>query len=156
MYPDVCRWFKKLLEQKFEGAKICVEDTSRKALSKWLVEKGFHTLFSDYQTYEIEVDITGVIENHGKAYLGFIECKLNRITLRDLSQLLGYSKVALPFYSIITSPRGISRSLNLLFNIARRDDVLFYSTDRHVIIGKWNEKRRELDSFSIIPRGSRL
>jgi hypothetical protein len=156
MYPDVCIWFKELLEQKFKSAKICVEDTSRKVLSKWLVETGFHEFFADYQTYEIEVDVTGVIKKSNEAYLGFVECKLDRITLRDLSQLLGYSKVALPFYSIIVSPKGISRSMNLLFNIARRNDILFYSEDRHIIIGKWNERRRELDLSSIIPRGSRL
>jgi hypothetical protein len=156
MYPDVCVWFKKLLEQKFRDAKIRVEDTSRKVLSKWLVETGFHNFFADYQTYEIEVDVTGVIEKSNEAYLGFVECKLDKITLRDLSQLLGYSKVALPLYSIIVSPKGISQSMNFLFNIARRNDILFYSTDRHILIGKWNEKRRELDISSIIPRGSRL
>lgn len=156
MYPDVCSWFKRVLKEKFKDAEICVEDTSKKILSKWLVERGFHNFFPDYQTYEIEVDVTGVIEKSDEAYLGLIECKLGRITLRDLSQLLGYSKVALPLCSIILSPRGVSRSMNLLFNIARRNDVLYYSTDKHIIIGKWNERRKELDFSSIIPKGSRI
>lgn len=154
MYPDVCAWFKKILKEKFKNTKVCVEDTSKKILSKWLVEKGFHNFFSDYQTYEIEVDVTGIIEKSDEAHLAFIECKLGRITLRDLSQLLGYSKVALPLYSLIISPQGISRSMNLLFNIARRNDVLYYSSDRHIIIGKWNERRQELDLSSIIPKGT--
>lgn len=156
MYPDVCNWLKKILKEKFKDAKVCVEDTSRKVLSKWLVEEGYTNFFPDYQTYEIEVDVTGLIEKSDEAHLGLIECKLDRITLRDLSQLLGYSKVALPLYSIILSPEGISRSMNFLFNIARRNDVLYYSTDRHIIIGKWDEKRKELDFSSIIPRGSRI
>ena len=154
MYPDVCAWFKKTLEKKFKDAKICVEDTSKKVLSKWLVEKGFHNFFPDYQTYEIEVDVTGIVEKADEAHLGFVECKLNRITLRDLSQLLGYSKVAIPLYSLIISPKGTSRSINLLFNVARRNDVLYYSSDRHIIIGKWDEKRQELDLPSTIPKGS--
>jgi len=153
MYPVVCSWFEKILKDKFRNAKICVEDTSRKVLSKWLVEKGFHNFFPDYQTYEIEVDVTGIVEKPNEAHLGLIECKLGRITLRDLSQLLGYSKVALPLYSIILSPKGISRSMNLLFNIARRNDILYYSADRYIIIGKWNDKRKELDASSIIPKG---
>lgn len=156
MYPDVCVWFKKTLKKKFQDAKICVEDTSKKVLSKWLVEKGFHNFFPNYQTYEIEVDVTGIVEKSNEAHLGFIECKLGRITLRDLSQLLGYSKVALPLYSIILSPKGISRSLNLLFDIARRNDILYYSTDSYIIIGKWNGKRKELDLSSIIPKGGRI
>lgn len=92
---------------KNKDAKIYVDDTSRKALSRWLLEYKFYSLFPDYQTYEIEVDVAGVIECPGGAYLGFVECKLNRITLRDLSQLLGYSKVAKPLWSLIISPKGI-------------------------------------------------
>lgn len=156
MYPDVCAWFKRILEEKFKDAKVCVEDTSKKVLSKWLVEKGFHIFFPDYQTYEIEVDVTGIVEKVDEAHLGFIECKLGRITLRDLSQLLGYSKVAIPLYSLIISPKGITRSMNLLFNIARRNDVLYYSSDRYITIGKWNERRKELDLSSIIPKSSRI
>jgi len=156
MYPDVCAWIRRMLEWKFKNANICVEDTSKKILSKWLVEKGFHNFFPEYQTYEIEVDVTGVVEESGKAYLGLIECKLGRITLRDLSQLLGYSRVALPLYSIIVSPKGISHSLYSLFVVARRNDILYYSADRHIIIGKWNEKAKEIDMASIIPKGSRI
>jgi len=156
MYPDVCAWFKRILKTRFKEANICVEDTSRQILSKWLVKKGFHKFFPEYQTYEIEVDVTGVIKGFNEAYLGLIECKLNKITLRDLSQLLGYSKVALPLYSLILSPKGISRSMNLLLNVARRNDILYYSTDRHIVIGRWSERRKEPDFSSIIPKGSRV
>jgi hypothetical protein len=157
MYPDVCLWLKKMLQSKFKNAKICVEDTSKKVLSKWLLEKGFHNFFPDYQTYEVEVDVTGVILKPGKeAHLGFVECKLGKINLRDLSQLLGYSKVASPLYSIILSPKGISQSLNLLFNVARRNDVLYYSANRHIFIAKWEEKKKEIDISTIIPKGASL
>ncbi len=97
MYPHVCIWLKKLLERKFKNATIHVDNTSKKVLSKWLVEKGFHKHFKGYQTYEIEVDVTGLIEKLNETHLAFVECKLGRITLRDLSQLLGYSKVACHF-----------------------------------------------------------
>jgi hypothetical protein len=156
MYPDVCAWFKRIVVEKYEDSKIHIEDTSRKVLSRWLVEKGLHKLFPDYQTYEIEVDIIGIIERNNGASLGMIECKLNQITLRDLSQLLGYSRVALPLYSIILSPKGVSKSMHRLFNISRRNDVLNYSNDRHIVIGKWNEKRKELDFSTIIPKGSQI
>ncbi len=156
MYPEVCAWFKGILLEKHDDSKIHVQDTSRKVLSRWLVEKGLHKLFPDYQTYEIEVDIVGIIEKEDNAFLGMIECKLNQITLRDLSQLLGYSKVALPLYSIILSPQGVSKSMHLLFNVSRRNDILSYSNDKHIIVGKWSEKRKELDFPSIIPKGSQI
>lgn len=157
MYPDVCLWFKKMLQSKFKNARICVEDTSKKVLSKWLLEKGFHNFFPDYQTYEVEVDITGVVVKSDKeAHLGFVECKLGKINLRDFSQLLGYSKVALPLYSIILSPKGVSNSLNLLFNIARRNDILYYSADRHIFIIRWNGQKKEIDFSTIIPKGAHI
>jgi len=157
MYPDVCSWFRKMLQSKFKDATICVEDTSKKVLSKWLLEKGFHSYFPDYQTYEVEVDVTGVVVKSNKeAHLGFVECKLGKINLRDFSQLLGYSKVALPFYSIILSPKGISQSLNLLFNIARRNDILYYSEDKHIFITTWFIRKKEIDFSTIIPKGARI
>jgi len=156
MYHDVCEWFKKFLEKRFKGSSIDVENTSKKVLSKWLIEKGYHKYFKDYQTYEIRVDVSGLIKEAESAHLAFVECKLSRITLRDLSQLLGYSKVSIPSFSIILSPKGISRSMNLLFNISRRNDILYYSPDKHIIIGTWSETRQEIDPSSIIPKGSRL
>ncbi|MEM3626421.1 MAG: hypothetical protein QXZ25_00135 [Candidatus Bathyarchaeia archaeon] len=157
MYPDVCSWFKKVLQSKFKNARICVEDTSKKVLSKWLIEKGFHNFFPYHQTYEVEVDVTGVIVKSDKeAYLGFVECKLGKINLRDFSQLLGYSKVALPMYSIILSPKGVSHSLNLLFNVARRNDILYYSADRHIFITRWDERKRDIDFSTIIPKGANI
>lgn len=154
MYPDVCVWFKKILQEKYDASRIYLEDTSRKILSRWLVEKKLQNLFPEYQTYEIEVDITGIIEGKGQAFLGMIECKLNPITLRDLSQLLGYSRVAQPLYSIILSPKGVSKSMHRLFNISRRNDILSYSNNKHIVIGKWDENRIELDFSTIIPKGS--
>jgi hypothetical protein len=156
MYHDVCGWLKGFLESRYKGSSIDVENTSKKVLSKWLVEKGYHRYFKDYQTYEIQVDVSGLIKKTESAQLAFVECKLSRITLRDLSQLLGYSKVAIPSFSVIVSPKGISRSMNSLFNISRRNDVLYYSSEKHIIIGRWDETRQEIDSSSIIPKGSRL
>lgn len=156
MYSDVCSWFKKVLQEKHKDCKIHLEDTSRKVLSRWIVEKKLQHLFPDYQTYEIEVDITGIIEEDNKASLGMIECKLNHITLRDFSQLLGYSRVAQPLYSIILSPKGVSKSMHRLFNVSRRNDILNYSDKKHIIIGKWNEKRKEIDFATIIPKGSQI
>ncbi len=146
-----------MLQSKFKDARVCVEDTSKKVLSKWLLEKGFHTSSPDYHTSEVDVDVTGVVVKSDKeARLGFIECKLGRINLRDFSQLLGYSKVVIPLYSIILSPKGISQSLNLLFNVARRNDILYYSADKHIFITKWLGRKKEIDFSTIIPKGESI
>jgi len=156
MYPAVSKWLERTLKNKYRRADIWVFDTSRIVLSKFLVENGYHVLFNEYQTFEIQVDVTGIIKRENKADLVFVECKRKEISLRDLSQLIGYSKVALPAHSIILSPKGVSKSLSLLFNVWRRYDVLYYAKNKYILIGRWDVDRKELDPSSIIPRGSSI
>jgi len=155
MYKDVCEWLRIRLNNKFKKAKkIIVADTSDKVLSKWLFEIKCHQFFPDYQTYDIQVDVTGVILEKNKASLAFVECKLDKMNLRDLSQLIGYSKVACPVISILLSPRGLSDSMNLLFNVFRRNDILFYAPRKFIVIARWDETKKEVDMSSLIPKGS--
>jgi hypothetical protein len=153
MYPHVAQWLRHLLAQKFRHSTVVVEDTSKKVLSRFLVERGLHELFRDYQTYEIQVDVTGVVHNGKTAGLAFIECKLDKISLRDLSQLLGYSRVATPLVSIIISPEGISDAINLLFNTHRRNDILSYGDKGCIRIARWDENKRDINMQTLIPKG---
>lgn len=95
MYPEVCAWLHDLLDAGFPRATVEVADTSRVILANYLEQRGLAALFPDCQTYEINVDVTGVVKAK-KPHLAFVECKLTPLTLRDMSQLLGYSKVAVP------------------------------------------------------------
>jgi hypothetical protein len=88
-----------------------------------------------------------------RARLALVECKLEKINLQDVSQLLGYSKVALPLASIIISPEGISDSINLLFNVHRRDDILSYGQDGCIRIARWIESKKDIDMHTLIPKG---
>jgi hypothetical protein len=88
---------------------------------RFLERENFHTLFPDFKTYEIHVDITAVIRpKKGKAVLGFVECKRDQISLRDISQLLGHSRVALPVYSIIVTPGGVTPAVHFLLDTYSR------------------------------------
>jgi hypothetical protein len=156
MYPYVCSWLKSVLSKKYTNAKVIVEDTSKKVLSRWLYDHAFHIYFKQYQSFEIEVDVTGIAITGKEAHIAFVECKLNKITLRDLSQLLGYSKVALPSLSIILSPNGLSDSMNFLLNIFRRYDILCYNKDKYIIVGRWDCSKNEPDIPSLIPKNAHL
>lgn len=152
MYPHVCSWLKTVLARRYKTSNILVEDTSKKILSKWLFDNNFHHYFKDYQSFEIEVDVTGIAITKTKVHMAFVECKLNKITLRDISQLLGYSKVAMPSLSLILSPNGISDSMNILLNVFRKYDILRYNTDNFIIIGKWDCSKAEPEIHSLIPK----
>lgn len=129
-----------------------VTDTSRVTLGSFLEQKGLTELFPDYQTYEINVDITGVIRGK-KPRLVFVECKLTTLKLRDVSQLLGYSKVANPTCSIIISPAGMSKALGLLLKVYRRYDLLEYAQDQRLKVGEWDTTRKTVNPVTIIPPG---
>lgn len=145
-------WFQDLLKSRFPKSAITVADTSRITLGNHLEREGFSELFPDYQTYEINVDVTEIVKRKNPC-LAFVECKLTVLTLRDLSQLLGYSKVAKPIYSILISPAGISKALTLLLKIHRRYDVLEYTEGTRLKVGIWNPIRKTVDPASIIPIG---
>ncbi len=129
-----------------------VSDTSRVSLSRFLEQKGLSELFLDYQTYEISVDITGIVQGKHPS-LAFVECKLATLTLRDVSQLLGYSKVAKPIFSILISPTGISKALSLLLKVYRRYDVLEYAEDQRLMVGIWDAICKTVDPATLIPPG---
>jgi len=152
MYPDVIRWLQKFLIDHFSKSDVYCFDTSRVYLNDFLSRKGFSE-FRDSATYEIKVDITGIIRQDKKSNLIFIECKLSYINLKDISQLLGYSKVAQPLYSLIISPKNVSDPVNTLFRTYKRYDVLKYTDKQEICIAKWNVEQKDIDYNSIIPPG---
>jgi hypothetical protein len=156
MYPHVCTWLRKVLARRYRGAEILVENTSKKVLSRWLYDRGLHGYFQGYQSFEIEVDVTGVAKTGSEVYMAFVECKLSKITLRDISQLLGYSRVAQPSLSLILSPKGLSDSMNALLNVFRRYDILHYNRGKYIVVGKWDYSKAEPDASSLIPKGIRI
>jgi hypothetical protein len=155
MYPEVCTWLQGALKARFPRSKVKIADTSRVTLSRYLEQEGLEDLFPDYQTFEINVDVTGIVKNK-KPRLTFVECKLTTLTLRDIGQLLGYSQVAKPAYSILISPVGISAALNLLLNVHRRYDVLEYAGGQRLKVGIWDPVRKTVDPASLIPPGEHL
>jgi hypothetical protein len=156
MYLDVKDWLRRLLRSRFPHSQVEVFDTSQVSLWKFLQRENYHRFFSDYLSYEIQVDITGIIESPQGAQLAFVECKLKPVRLRDVSQLLGYSRVARPFLSVILSPRGYSRSISYLVETFGRVDVLEYDKGRRIRIATWDPIRKEIDPRFTLPKGEHL
>ncbi len=94
-----------------------------------------------------------MIKGKDKCALAFVECKLNSISLKDISQLIGYSKVVRPVFSLILSPAGISSPVNTLINIYKRYDILTYWNNLKIRIAKWNKTTKDIDAATLIPHG---
>lgn len=158
IYPDVIYWLNSYLKHRYSGATIESYDTSRENLCDFIRRHELSKYFSESETYFVKVDVTGVVlyKDKGKCFLAFVECKLNPITLKDVSQIIGYSKVVKPVLSLIISPQGISAPVNRLINIHRRYDILTYQDDLKVRIAKWNKSTKAIEASSLLPHGEHL
>jgi hypothetical protein len=154
LYPGVAAWLAAHLKGMHPRAKVTAQDTHSTDLSAFLRKEGLHRSFKDYTAYEIQVDVTGVIETRLSVELAFVECKVGPITLRDVGQLLGYSLVARPVLSFLVSPCGLSDKLRSLLLAFGRQDILTYATGRMIRLAAWDVTRGEVDLASIVPIGS--
>lgn len=148
MYPAVIEWLLRELQGKFgkKARRIQVRDTHDSDLSNFVVSLGYEKAFPEFSTYNIRQDITGFIEySDTKVDLVFVECKLGRLRLLDLSQLIGYSCIALPIYSILLSPLGMGPTLSRLLLSFNRKDILEFRPNRHIHLVRWDAERGDID-----------
>ena len=152
MYPDIIEWLKKNLEQKFgkKAKKITVLDTHDSDLLNFIMQLNYQKFFPEFSTYKIRQDITGFIEYDDKVELIFVECKNTSLSLIHLSQLIGYSCIALPIYSILLSPQGMGQTLNKLLKSYNRLDILEFRPKRMIQVIKWDKTKQDVDYMNSI------
>ncbi len=156
LYKPISVWLNNLLISHFPQSGVLVYDSHAKTLSSIIERKGFQRFFPNYQVFDIKVDITAFIQSKNRMDLVFVEVKDVEIKLTDVGQILGYSRVAKPYLSMILAPEGLSVPLESIIKTYGRYDVLEYDGPKRIKIAKWNTKRREIDFSSIIPEGDLL
>ncbi len=155
MYPDVRRWLKDFLTSRFRKTDIDIRDLSRTPLSRFLRTYDKGTFSAEWVTWDIQVDVVGFVHHSERTSLAFVECKNTNLTLADLSQLLGYSRIARPLYSFLISPVGFSLTLVSLLQDYQRLDVLEYHWEkgkkpRQVIVAQWDAVACNLNRHAMI------
>jgi len=157
LYPVISNWLSRLLKSRFGRSKIIVEDTSRIKLSRWLENKGINSRVRYGQFFDFKVDISAAIIGDKGVRLYLMECKTKPITIKDLSQILGYGRIVEPYRAVIISPSGVSKNLFRLIMVSGRTDVLRYNhtkkTDSLIRICKWDIERNDVDFLASIPLG---
>jgi len=152
MYPDICQWLHSHITEKFSrtSKKITVLDTHDSDLSNFIIKLKYQTFFPEFSTYKIRQDITAFIEYEKKVDLVFVECKNTQLTLNHLSQLIGYSCIALPIFSILISPYGMGEVLSKLFKNFNRQDILEFRPTKFISIIKWDFNKKDIDYMNSI------
>ncbi|HOE39830.1 MAG TPA: hypothetical protein PLG05_05905 [Bacteroidales bacterium] len=152
MYPDIIVWLKKRLQGDFGkiAKNIIVLDTHDSDLSNFIIKLNYQKFFPEFTTYKIRQDITGFIEYENKVDLVFVECKNTKLTLIHLSQLIGYSSIALPIFSILISPQGMGKTLSKLFFSFNRKDVLEFRAKHRIEVLKWDKNKQDVDYMNSV------
>ena len=152
MYPDIIVWLKNRLQGEFgkKAKKITVLDTHDSDLSNFIMKLNYQKFFPEFTTFKIRQDITGFIEYENKVDLVFVECKNAKLTLINLSQLIGYSCIALPIFSILIAPQGTGTTLNKLLTSFNRKDVLEFRPKRKIEVLKWDKNKQDIDYMNSV------
>lgn len=152
MYPDIIKWLSKDLQQRFgkKAKKIQVIDTHDSDLRNFIMKLNYQKFFPEFTTFQIRQDITGFIEYADKVDLVFVECKNTTLSLINLSQLIGYSSIALPIYAILLSPQGMGTTISKLLKTYNRKDVLEFKPKRHIQIIKWDFQKQDIDFMNSV------
>jgi len=152
IYPDLIVWLENRLKGDFgrKAKNITVLDTHDSDLSNFIIKLKYQRFFPDFTTYKIRQDITGFIEYEDKVELVFVEVKIGQLKLIDLSQLIGYSCIALPIFSILIAPEGMGSTLAKLLTSFNRKDILEFRPGRKIQVLKWDAKKQDIDFMNSI------
>jgi len=152
MYPDIILWLEKQLKGNYgkKAKKITVLDTHDSDLLNFIIKLNYQKFFPEFTTYKIRQDITGFIEYEGKVELVFVECKNGKLSLINLSQLIGYSCIALPVISILIAPQGMGTTLSKLLTSFNRTDILEFRPNRKIQVLKWDYNKKDIDRMNSI------
>lgn len=152
MYPDIILWLEKQLKGKYgkKAKKITVLDTHDSDLLNFIIKLKYQRFFPEFTTYKIRQDITGFIEYEDKVDLVFVECKNGKLSLINLSQLIGYSCIALPVISILIAPQGMGTTLSKLLTSFNRTDILEFRSNRKIQVLKWDYNKKDIDRMNSI------
>lgn len=155
MYAPVTEWLRRFMASRFPRAEISVEDTHNVSLSRFVQDAGIQRFYPEYQSFDVKVDVVGLVRSARTCSLVLVECKINPVNLRDVGQLLGYSLVVQPAASFLISPRWWSGSLRSLLETYERTEVLRYGK-RAIRVCKWDPDRQAVLQESVFPRGPLL
>lgn len=164
MYPSAANWLKSYLSQAAKGQQVRVLQSHRERLSRLIrsqLDDIQQYLPPEWQSWDVQVDIVGFIVGKDKKMvkLAVVECKLTRVNLSHLSQLIGYARVVNPDWAFLLSPQGIHQRLRHLLTDFNRQDILAYGDSssgslKQVIIARWLHREGTVDWSTVIPQGA--
>ena len=147
-------WLSRCLSHRWKGMNLHVIDSGSRNLSEIIRDLQLQGVFPQWKAWDVKVAVTGVLHREKQGCIALIDFVAKKVTLDDVAGLLGYARAINPILCMAMSREGAADSLLTLVHDYGRHDVLRYGREiRHIRIGQWNDKWREVDPASVIPRG---
>lgn len=161
MYPEVLGWAERWVREQVGARKPEGYDTHGFQLNDLIKRERLENFFGsrEWETFDIKVDIVVFYRASSRSGMVFVECKVGPISVGDLSQLLGYCKIAKPTHAFLVSPGGIGTTVSRLISVYKRLDILEYTCEpgvvpRRIVLGRWDGGTAALDAGSVLPDGA--
>lgn len=151
-YPEISEWFGGYLAEKYKSINVeTTYKTSKIALDNYLKSRDLDLVESI--GLGIKIDVVGIIRNKKNFQLAFIEVKDKPLTISDLGQLWGYTKLINPVESFLISTESVG-SLNYILKVLHREDILSYGLkeERFMRVCRWDSQRKAIDYHTLLPK----
>ena len=145
-------WLEQYLKEKYKTWEVIVEDTSQIYLEEALRRQGIE--YSIANGLKIQIDVLGIVKVKDKVLLFFIEAKKGDLVLKDLGQLLIYSKLIDPEEAFLMTPVRFG-SVGTVINVLRRNELIQYGDGKRIKeikIVQWDLKAGKPNWNTIIPK----
>ncbi len=156
MYEPVKKWLLRFLSSRFKGSQIRIYNSPSMKLHNLIRNEDLYNgLSPDWPTWEIQVDIIGIIHNRNLTRIAFVDYEDRMLTFNNLAQSVSKARIAKPTYAFLISPQGPNSSLTQLLKTHQRLDVLEYTQDknampRSLIIARWDGNANTIAMDSVI------
>lgn len=123
LYEPMRVWLNQYLKEKYNTYEIIVEDTSQIYLEEAL--RRHEIEYPIANGLKIQIDVLGIAKKEDKILLFFIEAKKGDLNLKDLGQLLIYSKLINPEEAFLMTPKSFC-SVGTVINVLKRNELIQY------------------------------
>lgn len=106
----------------------------------------------NYSSFDFKPDIIGILtskSDFADIKLVFVNRSTSSLSLKEIGEILCYSRIANPVEAFLISPKALANEVNLiLLDKSKQNDILSYDNNKFVKIGKFENE----NVLNIFPR----
>ena len=146
------KWLNKYLEKysKEYNIKIICPKSNLSKIALAEIKK-----LPNYSSFEFKPDVLGILINklNKETKLIFLNRTTLATSLKEIGEIICYSRLAKPLESFLVSLRGLPNGVNLLLLDKEKErSILFFDEEKFVILFRYDIEKESIDPNSVYPR----